>query len=743
MRFIFFLIFLILNKSQLIISNKVTFSVVVYGPNITQDENNFHVLDKNLEFDGLEKFKTSETKFENVVFKNPKIFIIDWEEVQRMTNNPNYMYGFQIRGKELNSFHVTFTASFFRGLTFNGLENEVMTCDVSQCDIGYVFFDKKLNYVQLIEKGNIYTVEYAVLVLVKSLSNRIVLQEVNYHKMNINIGLCPYINWVSKKGLLKFIPEDHIKDNGYFESSNGNAHILIPFFKKSLDSNFFSCGKLKQPTLNDISIGYNLKNIESERNFEKEIYPLGDDIVCGNHYDQERYYFFAYSENYTNYMGERRMDKIDISFDKNYKIYAGQSIYIYPRYPIDNFFQNNVINKRLGENWYVEEPRCIVKLKTNIEATIIPTIESLSLINYNPNMKIFYQIIQKDNLNKKYNIKCFAKVEGEMKDHLDEFYSRAAEFTVINLNNKNNVYKYTSNEIIFYGNKMDNFGAYICKDFNFTHIYDKNIITLTKSYFIPENKTEIIFHELIVEKNKHTNKYKICQQSYGLFSNITKVKINILENDTLIIDVDDFSTLQNQIEIKDNEVFYNNSRNISGISILCTYKTIFQTTFNVKQNVKFLKKQSIKYKTKVVKDSNNSKTIVDTTSNSMLWIIAFVLIVIFFCTVIVIIVVVMKKRKKRKSKAKKGIKKSDLSFSDSLSSTSSSTSSSILSQSNDFNKKFLNKKGKKISNGKITSKISDLSTTTESASSSVSSGIDKKKGRNYFSNDNKFRITAK
>ncbi|CEF61638.1 Hypothetical protein SRAE_0000075300, partial [Strongyloides ratti] len=287
----------------------------------------------------LENFKTNLTKFENVRFQNFKILYIDWDELQKKNHNSNTTLGFYIGTKNTGMYKISYTVGYYDGFTFDGLEERPIICTVNQCDFGYFFFDKELNYEKLNEKGNIYTVEYAVLLIVKSLSNIIVLQEVSYHKMNINIGLCPYINWVSKKGPLKFIPEDHIKDNGYFESSNGNAHIIIPFFKKSLDSNFFSCGKFKQPTLNDISIGYNLKYQNNENRYERKINPSHDNINCKNENDQEKYYFFAYSENYTNYMGERRMDKIDISFDKNYKIYAGQSIYIYPRGKIENFIK--------------------------------------------------------------------------------------------------------------------------------------------------------------------------------------------------------------------------------------------------------------------------------------------------------------------------------------------------------------------------------------------------------------------
>ncbi|CEF66019.1 Hypothetical protein SRAE_2000069200 [Strongyloides ratti] len=230
----------------------------------------------------LENFKTNLTKFENIRFKNFKILYIDWDELQKQNRYSNTTLGFLLRNNTNHIYKISYTVGYYDGFTFNGLEKRNIICSFRQCDIGYVFFDKKLNYEKLNEKGKIYTVEYAVLVIVKSSSNIIVLQEVNYHKMNINIGLCPYINWVSKKGPVKFIPEDHIKDNGYFESSNGNAHIIIPFFKKSLDSNFFSCGKLKQPTLNDISIGYNLKYQNNENQYERKINPSHDNINCKN-----------------------------------------------------------------------------------------------------------------------------------------------------------------------------------------------------------------------------------------------------------------------------------------------------------------------------------------------------------------------------------------------------------------------------------------------------------------------------
>ncbi|CEF66018.1 Hypothetical protein SRAE_2000069100 [Strongyloides ratti] len=440
-------------------------------------------------------------------------------------------------------------------------------------------------------------------------------------------------------------------------------------------------------------------------------------------------------------MGEIRMDKIDISYDKNYKIYAGQSIYIYPRGRIEHYIKTRSKVVRLSKPWDVEQPKCVLELENNIKATILPTLGSLNFVKYNQHNKMFYQFIQKKDFDKKQELKCLSKVEGENKDHLDEFYSKAAEFTIINFNNKINISKKISNEIIFDSFKMDNFGAYICKDSNYTKFYNKNIISLEKIYFIPENGTEIILNDVKLEGN--ISQYAGCQRSYKPFSSTIKIKVDFIENNKSSTVIGKFPTLSEGIEIENNQVIYKDYGNITNITIQCEYETVFNTIFSTKQNFIFYDRKFIRYKTKVVKDSNNSQSFFDKASNSMLYIISFVLIVIFFCTVIVIIVVVMKKRKKRKLKTKKGINKSDVSLSNSLSSASISTSSQILSQSNDFSKNVLKKKGKKISNGKITSKISDLSTTTESASLSVSAAIDKKKGSNYFSNDNKFRITAK
>ncbi|CEF61636.1 Hypothetical protein SRAE_0000075100, partial [Strongyloides ratti] len=405
---------------------------------------------------------------------------------------------------------------------------------------------------------------------------------------------------------------------------------------------------------------------------------------------------------------------------------------------IENFIKTYHPFVRLRYDWDVEQPKCVLELENNIKATILPTLGSLNFVKYNQHNKMFYQFIQKKDFDKMQELKCLSKVEGENKDHLDEFYSKAAEFTIINFNNKINISKKISNEIIFNSFKMDNFGAYICKDSNYTKFYNKNIISLEKIYFIPENGTEIVLNDVKLKGN--ISQYAGCQRSYKPFSSTIKIKVDFIENNKSSTVIGKFPTLSEGIEIENNQVIYKDYGNITNITIQCEYETVFSTIFSTKQNFIFFNREFIRYKTKVVKDSNNSKTIVDTTSNSMLWIIAFVLIVIFFCTVIVIIVVVMKKRKKRKLKAKKDINKSDLSLSDSLSSTSSSTSSSILSQS----KNFLKKKGKKNSNEKITSTLSDLSTTTESGPLlSVSSSNDQKKGGKNFSKYNKFRITAK
>uniref|UniRef100_A0A0N5BC75 Uncharacterized protein n=1 Tax=Strongyloides papillosus TaxID=174720 RepID=A0A0N5BC75_STREA len=134
-----------------------------------------------------------------------------------------------------------------------------ISCNIEQCDLGLVFFDKYKNIEILNNVNKIHDVEHAVLMIIKSIDNKMLLDTKSHHKVNIRLSICPYINWVHKNRLLKFIPEDHIKDNEFFEEENEYAHIVVPLYKINYNSEEFTCGKLKQPTLPDLIVGFKLK----------------------------------------------------------------------------------------------------------------------------------------------------------------------------------------------------------------------------------------------------------------------------------------------------------------------------------------------------------------------------------------------------------------------------------------------------------------------------------------------------
>ncbi|CEF66060.1 Hypothetical protein SRAE_2000073000 [Strongyloides ratti] len=715
---IIFILKVVINEHVTIRYHEYKYTTFKYPPWIS----------KNIKLHELEDLKINETKFENIHFKNHKVIYIEWEEIQKPLFYPNRTYGLMIFNEDLNDFHGFFFHKNLRSFHFVDFKIHGLFLNVHKCNIGYLFFDKEINYEKINHNKNIYTVEYAVLIIIKSLSNIIVLNEINYHETNIKISLCPYINWITNNGPTKYIPDDYIINDGFKDPFSEDAYIITPVFKKNPKLSFFSCGKLKQPTLNYISVGYNLIDDENERKYVKEIDPLHDDIICNNGNDKNNYLIYSFSKTSTNDMIKNRMERIIISSSKIYKLYAGQTIFLYKKFGFEEY----------DPEWEYKDIKCVLKLKNNINATILPTLGSINLVKYNPYNEIFYQFIQKEDFEMIKEFKCLSKVEGEYKNNLDEFYSKAVEFTVIKIDNQENILKNTSNEIIFYKYKMDNFGSYICKDSRSKELYDKKILTFKKVYFIPGNDTEINLIEGIVQKNRDS--YAGCQQSYESFSNITEIKVNFIENNKNFTIIGNILNLPYSIEIEDNQVIFKDYDNISDVKIECTYKTILNTTFVTKQNFKLSKREYSKIMSNVIGDST-FRNFVISSSNPLSWMLTFIVIVTFFFIVFVITLLRMNKKRK-KIEEKKDINKSSNYSMDSFTSSSSSTNGTFVSQLFRFNnRKFLRKKKGTMNNEKNITQLPTLSTTIKSESlSSVSSSVKENKKKKYFTNDDTFKI---
>uniref|UniRef100_A0A0K0EZE8 EGF-like domain-containing protein n=1 Tax=Strongyloides venezuelensis TaxID=75913 RepID=A0A0K0EZE8_STRVS len=609
--------------------------------------NNIDYVDNGKKFtidlNKLEKYKTEKTRYINVEFKEVKIFHLQLDDRKDSSTSPCGIT-FAIRNDE--KYHSSFSIAYNEGNNFGSADYIYLFCNIQLCELGLIFFDKYKKTDALNDVFKVHTVEHAVLLVLKSSDNKILLDRRPYDEVNIRLGFCPYINWIHKKGWLKYIPEDHIIDNGFFEEENGYGHIVVPNYRRNDNVEEFICGTLKQPSLPNILIGIKLYNMNGYSGETGELNPLNNEIKCRSSDNPQYHYHFGYLERETNYMSERFMEAINVrDKDSKHKFYAGQKIYIYKWDKIKEGIKNQDSILRLKNPYVIEEASCIKNLKSDIKANILPTIGSVDSIQKHRKKNIFYRLIKLDDLYKNYTFRCLSKVEGINKAHMDEYYSRSAVFSIKNEDKPNIIYTLSENEIKFDRESMDNYGSYRCKESKVTEVFNKNVIKMDKVYYLPDENSEL---PLDNSKN-NIRQYIGCIKQYESLGEIKKIRIEFGENVRKTINIVNFSKATDGVNIKENLITYKMPKNVPGVIVKCIYQTPADTTFYTKREISFVIRGSNKKKNITIFATNNDKAVTHYADNSTVWIAAIVITVLLSCIMVIIVAyIIVRKTKKRK-----------------------------------------------------------------------------------------------
>uniref|UniRef100_A0A0N5C9N0 EGF-like domain-containing protein n=1 Tax=Strongyloides papillosus TaxID=174720 RepID=A0A0N5C9N0_STREA len=656
-----------------------------------------------IRFNTLKKFDTKQREYENIKFKEIKILHLEWDEIKSIASHGE-LCGLTVGTDDtsIRNYNITYSTGYYVGHNFDNIEQPIY-CNIQQCDLGLVFFDKFKNAETLNNLKKNHTVEHAVLMVVKSSDNKMLLGVRSHHKVNIILGLCPYINWVQKKGILKFVPEDYIRDNGYFEEGNSFAHIVLPFYKKNQESDEFICGKLKQPTMPDLLIGFKLREDNEDKKISEDINPLEDELKCNSGDAIGKHCHFGYLEKDTNYMSERIMEPIRVHKKESlkYHFYAGQKIYIYFYETISKALENASKHLRLKIPYITERVLCIRNLKKGIKANILPSIGSVDSIKKNERLNIFYRLVQLDDLNKKYPFRCLSKVNGKNKAHMEEFYSRTAKFSIKSEEDPNIIYTSSNNEIAFIDKEIQNYGSYRCKESDAISLFDKNYITMDKVYYLPYEGAEMKFVESHVDDTYQSDIG--CNKQYGTFGVIKKITIKFGQDVNDPITIEDFSNSTDTIYIKEGKIIYKPPKGVLGVTVECTYTTPAETTFYTRKDTFIAKSQDTGTKNETAKTITKEKVVTQVKNNSTPWVIGIVIAVILFC-IIVIVVAYLIVRRVRKRRAE-----------DSLSSYSGLTT---LSKSRNKGSTSMNSSKSRTRGGSRSASMSNASRTAKSGKGS-------------------------
>uniref|UniRef100_A0A0K0FGE6 6-cysteine protein n=1 Tax=Strongyloides venezuelensis TaxID=75913 RepID=A0A0K0FGE6_STRVS len=690
----------------------------------------------NVEFNKLDKYDTNQTKYQNVNFKEIKILHLDWDTIKNGAMNQRKICGLVAqKGNWGGDYNIIFSAAYNDGKNFNDIEN-LLNCNIHQCDLGVTFFDRTKKADILNDVKMEHTVEHAVLMVVKSDDNKMLLGTKMHDKVNITLGLCPFINWVPEKGLLKFIPEEHIRDNGYTEEKNNFAHIVVPFYKKNENSNEFICGKLKQPTMPDILVGFKLEESSINGIIGEDFNPLSDQLKCYSGDGIEDHVHFGYLEKDTNFMSERIMEPLRVRDKVNpvYNFYAGQKIYIYHYKAILNALANSNEHLRLTDPVIYQQVLCIRNLIKGIKANILPTIGSLDSIKKNENLNIFYRFIKPSDLVKHHSFRCLSKVKGANNTEMDEFYSRTAKFSIKNEEDPNIVYTSTNNKIVFIDKKIQNYGSYRCKESDPISLFDNNLITMDKVYYLPFEGAEM---ELLESHVDGTYQSDIgCNKQYGTFSKIKKMTVKFGQNVRDPITIENFSNGTDIIDIKEGKIIYKPPKDVLGVTIECTYKTPAETTFYTTKTTIIRKTKDTETKNNATKTITKEKIVTQVKNNSTPWVIGLVVAIILFCIIVIVVsYLIVRRIKKRRAENSlsssfsgvSNISKSSSKGSRSMSGSKSRTRDGSRSTSKS-NASKTTRSGKNSKSG--TRSSSFTSNTTRNSKSTTSTN----RGKNYYNN---------
>uniref|UniRef100_A0A0N4ZE11 Ig-like domain-containing protein n=1 Tax=Parastrongyloides trichosuri TaxID=131310 RepID=A0A0N4ZE11_PARTI len=133
---------------------------------------------------------------------------------------------------------------------------------------------------------------------------------------------------------------------------------------------------------------------------------------------------------------------------------------------------------------------------------------------------------------------------------------------------------------------MDGFGKYSCNVTRATPAYKNNLITITNTYFLPADNVVFNLTDIVLNNN-HSDNLVSCIGKYDDWGNLKLMSIRKQGTNTKTISINDISTSNKNILIKDNKIYLKESFNLTTVEVACTYVTNVNTSFITKQNFKF------------------------------------------------------------------------------------------------------------------------------------------------------------
>uniref|UniRef100_A0AAF5CY92 Ig-like domain-containing protein n=1 Tax=Strongyloides stercoralis TaxID=6248 RepID=A0AAF5CY92_STRER len=522
-----------------------------------------HSLYKSYNLSDLQEFKSVIHYFDYINLTKTKYLIINWDEIMLMKGKlePNVY---------INIFYPENT-------TTNIINNNKRTsrwkleCTIDSCTFGLKFILNNKHYTDLLSYNKIIEPDYSLLIMFKMREDKLSLKTVSFGGHNYPLYFCPTKNWFTNESNISFQADENILNIHDWKGLDSKK-ILVPIFPQTIDSEFFVCGIIKQPTLSDIKVGYNIK-----RNNEKDMAILENCNISIS----DLYFLFTYLDTEYSYDGRRKMIKAD---HNNNDIFYGEIYYFYSYYNSIGMINQSLINEPL-------KPRCLIKSKSAEKNSIIVPrfLWNNDLILFKKN-NINYYVIDQKFYNRYFIGRCL-RYEGIHSDpSLDKFFLHAVDLELRKETFDNDEFFDTDN-IVFTKDNLNSYGYYTCNILSGSKNFFINNIAVENVYIIPENHS--IFYYPTINSKEEAPKTPPCKKSYGNYSYLTHIKVNF------------FNTSENNISINmnSNNSAEGNSSNVNlkdfneDFYVTCIYKTIVDTIFEIQQPFnykKILKKEVIR-----------------------------------------------------------------------------------------------------------------------------------------------------
>uniref|UniRef100_A0A0N4Z4F6 Ig-like domain-containing protein n=1 Tax=Parastrongyloides trichosuri TaxID=131310 RepID=A0A0N4Z4F6_PARTI len=531
---------------------------------------------ENMDITNLENFQGAFYDLGAIEISTTKLLNIDWTKYrQKMTTDK--INGFTIEIESDESIYATIPYYEKNNMQFKTFDNPLydIMCNPIQCNIGLIMFSRDLKDRDLLFSKNYLKVNKAMIILIKSEDNKL-----EFNKINkvYDLVICPVSKWVPTKSQVQYEPNRVLNKSGVTIYNNNRLHTILPIFFKKGESNFFLCGKLRQPSLPDLDVGYSVVPPANEgenklqNNSDIDITQTISEKCSSSKNDSSiSYYTFVYSDEKSNFNND--IDIIWAQELQTYPLASGDIVLFYKKPKVTLDFTDDIKYIKLLHNY---KPSCSKKVK-NIEVIALISHYEISSFKSEVQNNKYYQIKSDQNV----QMECYAFAKNSAVQ--TNFYSNSIEFNVVKKHEESE--ETIGSKFMFEISNIAHYGSYMCGINNAVENVEKTLIKSDYRVLIPKADSELKLEEILLRKEGPQHPY--CKRSHFEHDKIIEMDVSYGENKKF--STTNFQQPPKEFIVSDKIIEYNNTVEDMKYLVVCTYGygTILRIKFKTIQEFRF------------------------------------------------------------------------------------------------------------------------------------------------------------